>query len=174
MQTNVVVSNWAELMNAPYDIPRSAFQRYRSNFVYRGVADHSWGLEISLQRLCGDYMNVEGPMLRSFRKNACARATNSGRLVSSHVSRDPSSDRGLWVRRAEEVVRTTGPSRTAVAGREIVAEDICARDLMFLEQPADQRCGSGGLRRSERKPKTSTLSSRVRVRSHYEIHFRRS
>ena len=54
------------------------------------------------------------------------------------------------MRRAEELVRTTGPSRTAVAGREIVTEDVRARDLMFLEQPADQRCGSGGLRRSER------------------------
>ena len=71
MQANdVVVSSWAELMNALYDIPRTAFQRYRSDFVYRGVADHSWGLETSLQRLCGDYVNVEGPMLRSFRKYA--------------------------------------------------------------------------------------------------------
>ena len=71
MQANdVVVSSWAELMNALYDIPRTAFQRFRSDFVYRGVADHSWGLETSLQRLCGDYVNVEGPMLRSFRKYA--------------------------------------------------------------------------------------------------------
>jgi FRG domain len=71
MQANdIVVSSWAELMNALYDIPRTAFQRYRSDFVYRGVADHSWGLETSLQRLCGDYVNVEGPMLRSFRKYA--------------------------------------------------------------------------------------------------------
>ena len=52
--------------------------------------------------------------------------------------------------RAEELVRTTCPSKPAVARREIVAEDVCPRDLMFLEQPADQRCGSSGLRRSER------------------------
>jgi hypothetical protein len=71
MQANdIVVSNWAELMNALYDIPRTAFQRYRSDFVYRGVADHFWGLETSLQRLRGEYVNVEGPMLRSFRKYA--------------------------------------------------------------------------------------------------------
>ena len=31
-----------------------------------------------------------------------------------------------------------------------MAKDVRARDLMFLEQPADQRGGSGGLRRSER------------------------
>jgi hypothetical protein len=49
MQANdVVVSSWAELMNALYDIPRTVFQRYRSDFVYRGVADHSWGLETIL------------------------------------------------------------------------------------------------------------------------------
>jgi hypothetical protein len=83
------------------------------------------------------------------RKNVCARAAKSGRLVSSHVSRDPSNDRGLRVHRAEELVRATGPSRPAVARREIVAEDVRARDLMFLEQPADQRGGSGGLRRSK-------------------------
>jgi FRG domain-containing protein len=71
MQSNdIVVSSWAELMNALYDIPRTAFQRYRSDFVYRGLADHSWGLETGLQRLCGDYVIVEGPMLRSFRKYA--------------------------------------------------------------------------------------------------------
>lgn len=83
------------------------------------------------------------------RKNVSAGAATSGRLVSSHVSRDPSNDRGLRVHRAEELVRTAGPSRAAVAGREIVAKDICARDLMFLEQPADQRGGSGGLGRSK-------------------------
>jgi hypothetical protein len=71
MQSNdIVVSSWAELMNALYDIPRTVFQRYRSDFVYCGVADYSWGLETSLQRLCGDYVNVEGPMLRSFWKYA--------------------------------------------------------------------------------------------------------
>jgi hypothetical protein len=44
MEANdVVVSSWAELMNALYDIPRNVVQRYRSEFVYRGVADLSWG-----------------------------------------------------------------------------------------------------------------------------------
>jgi hypothetical protein len=52
MEANdIVVSSWAELMFTLYDIPRTAFQRYRSDFVYRGVADLSWGLETSLKRL---------------------------------------------------------------------------------------------------------------------------
>ena len=84
------------------------------------------------------------------RKNVCAEAANSGWLASSHVSRDPGGNRGLRVHRTEELVRATSSSRAAVAGREIVTEDVRTRDLMFLEQPADQRCGSGGLRRSER------------------------
>ena len=51
----------------------------------------------------------------------------SGRLVSLHVSRDPSCDPGSRVHRAEELVRTTGPSRSAVARREIMAEECsCA------------------------------------------------
>jgi hypothetical protein len=82
MQANdIVVRNWAELMNALYDIPRTVFQRYRSDFVYRGVADHFWGLETSLQRLCGDYVNVEGPMLRSFRKYAEAGSIPADTLL---------------------------------------------------------------------------------------------
>jgi hypothetical protein len=59
-----------ELMEALYDIPTTKFQRYRSDFVYRGLADQSWGLETSLMRLGGDYAIVEGPLLRSFRKYA--------------------------------------------------------------------------------------------------------
>ena len=64
------VSNWAELTQALYDIPKTSQQRHRSDFVYRGVADHAWGLQTSLMRLGGDYVNVERPLLRSFRKYA--------------------------------------------------------------------------------------------------------
>ena len=64
------VNTWAELTDALYDIPKTSHQRYRSDFVYRGVADQSWGLETSLKRLGGDYVNVEKPLLRSFRKYA--------------------------------------------------------------------------------------------------------
>jgi hypothetical protein len=67
---DVIVKSWSDLSNALYDIPRDRFQRYRSNFVYRGLADHSWGLETSLKRLGGDYEKLEGPMLRSFRRYA--------------------------------------------------------------------------------------------------------
>jgi len=51
------------------------------------------------------------------------------------------------VHRAEQLVRTTGPSRSAVARREIVAEDVRARHLLFVEQPPDQRRENGCLPR---------------------------
>lgn len=64
------VTSWMELMEALYDIPQTTHRRHRSDFVYRGVGDHRWGLETSLSRLGKHYANVEKPMLRSFRKYA--------------------------------------------------------------------------------------------------------
>lgn len=68
--SDVRVTSWAELSEALYDIPKTTHGRHRSDFVYRGVADASWGLVTSLKRLGGDYVNVEKPLLRSFRKYA--------------------------------------------------------------------------------------------------------
>jgi hypothetical protein len=67
---DIRVKNWAELTKALYEIPENSHGRYRSDFVYRGLADQSWGLETSLRRLGGDYVNVERPLLRNFRKYA--------------------------------------------------------------------------------------------------------
>ena len=64
------VNSWNELVQVLYDLAKTTHQRFRSNLVYRGVADKSWRLNTSLFRLGGDYVNVEGPLLRSFRKYA--------------------------------------------------------------------------------------------------------
>lgn len=69
-KNDVTVATWGELMEALYDIPVTSYGRYRSDFVYRGVADNSWHLETSLRRLGGDYEKLERPLLRSFRKYA--------------------------------------------------------------------------------------------------------
>jgi hypothetical protein len=66
----IPVRTWQELTEALYDIPRASLGRYRSNLVYRGLADADWHLETSLQRLGGAFENLEGPLLRSFRKYA--------------------------------------------------------------------------------------------------------
>lgn len=71
MKTDKEVKNWAELLDALYDIARdSRHDRYRSNFVYRGLANKAWGLETSLKRLGPACADVEGPLLRSFSKYA--------------------------------------------------------------------------------------------------------
>jgi hypothetical protein len=67
---DIRVKSWMELMQVLYDIPKTSLGRHRSNFVYRGVADKSWGLETSLKRLGGGYVNIEKPLLRSFKKYA--------------------------------------------------------------------------------------------------------
>src|ERR1700754_3226059 len=70
MKNDISVQNWAELQGALYEIEKNEHDRYRSNFVYRGVADKCWGLHTSLQRLGDHYRNVEGPLLRNFLKYA--------------------------------------------------------------------------------------------------------
>ena len=67
---DILVKTWAELTHALYEIPKTPHQRHRSDFVYRGVADMAWGLETSLSRLGGDFVTIERPLLRSFRKYA--------------------------------------------------------------------------------------------------------
>jgi len=67
---DIKVGTWAELIAALYDIPKAKHQRYRSDFVYRGVANKEWGLETSLKRLGPAYPDVEGPLLRNFAKYA--------------------------------------------------------------------------------------------------------
>lgn len=64
------VQSWGELQDALYDIELTKHGRYRSNYVYRGVDNCSWGLETSLQRLGPHYADVEGSLLRNFLKYA--------------------------------------------------------------------------------------------------------
>jgi hypothetical protein len=67
---DIRIANWSELTDALYQIPTTPYGRHRSDFVYRGLADQRWGLETSLKRLGGNYVNVERPILRAFRKYA--------------------------------------------------------------------------------------------------------
>jgi hypothetical protein len=71
-------TTWTELIGVLYDIPEMSFGRIRSNFVYRGVADQTWGLETSLQRLGGPFEKLERPLLRNFRKYATPESIPDG------------------------------------------------------------------------------------------------
>ncbi len=70
MKEDIKVKTWAELATALYDIKMGKHQRYRSDYVYRGVANKDWGLETSLIRLGPSCVDVEGPLLRNFAKYA--------------------------------------------------------------------------------------------------------
>jgi len=80
MKNDIEVRDWTGLMEKLYAIPKTSFERYRSDFVYRGVADKAWGLETSLQRLGGEYVKIEKPLLRSFGKYAQPGSIPSGSL----------------------------------------------------------------------------------------------
>lgn len=81
MKNDFRVKNWAELQAALYDIAKTEHERYRSNFVYRGVGDANWGLETSLQRIGSHCADVEGPLLRSFLKYAGPDEISSDALL---------------------------------------------------------------------------------------------
>ena len=70
MKNDRPVDSWEALQKELYGIDKNSHGRYRSNFVYRGVADKSWSLQTSLQRIGKHYSDVEGPLLRNFLKYA--------------------------------------------------------------------------------------------------------
>src|SRR5204863_36057 len=62
---------WAHLHELLFaDSWHEALERHRSDYVFRGEADRDANLETSLQRLGGDYGQVEAHLLRNFRKYA--------------------------------------------------------------------------------------------------------
>jgi hypothetical protein len=70
--SDIRVENWMDLHKVLYDLPpnEDTHKRYRSHYVYRGMADSSWGLETSLYRMGGAFTSIENPLLRSFKKYA--------------------------------------------------------------------------------------------------------
>jgi hypothetical protein len=65
------VDSWTELQERLFEGAwRPELGRHRSNFAFRGRADAAEDLRSSLIRLGGDTRNVEGYLLRNFRKYA--------------------------------------------------------------------------------------------------------
>ncbi len=62
--------SWSHLMELLYDVPKDRHGRHRSDCVFRGLADESWDLKTSLNRLGNHCAEVERPLLRAFRKYA--------------------------------------------------------------------------------------------------------
>jgi hypothetical protein len=81
MKKDRPVKTWDELQAALYGIKVDRHNRYRSDFVYRGVADRNWHLETSLQRLGSHHARVEVPLLRNFLKYAGPDEIDSDALL---------------------------------------------------------------------------------------------
>jgi hypothetical protein len=65
------VRSWEELNRELYENTwNDRIQRFRSNYVYRGLPHPEWSLTTSLNRLGGNYRELEGHLLRNFRKYA--------------------------------------------------------------------------------------------------------
>src|SRR5207245_2739095 len=64
-------SSWAELTERLYaDSWQEGLGRFRSDFAFRGVETPEAALRTGLMRLGGDYPQLEGHLLRNFRKYA--------------------------------------------------------------------------------------------------------
>ena len=65
----IIIHNWDELQRAVFDdVWDEKIMRYRDNRIYRGMADESWNLVPSLNRVCGHDLSLETQVFRSFRK----------------------------------------------------------------------------------------------------------
>jgi hypothetical protein len=67
----VTVQSWNDLVDALFEkswVPN--IERFRSNYVFRGLSNRDYELKSSLIRLGGDYSNLEHHLIRNFRKYA--------------------------------------------------------------------------------------------------------
>ena len=65
----IIIHGWDELQSAIFSgVWDPDILRYRDNCVYRGMADWTWGLTPSLNRVCAHDLSLEKQMLRSYRK----------------------------------------------------------------------------------------------------------
>ncbi len=72
---DIRIRSWSELNDALFqDTWNAAIHRFRSNFAYRGDPVAAWDLRTGLMRLGGNFAELEGHMLRNFKKYAQADA----------------------------------------------------------------------------------------------------
>ena len=65
----IIIHNWDELQRVVFDdVWDDKIMRYRDNRIYRGMAEQSWDLIPSLNRVCGHDLSLETQVFRSFRK----------------------------------------------------------------------------------------------------------
>lgn len=69
MENIIEIKSWAELQDELFkDTWNQEISRYRSKFVYRGMADRNHDLKTSLKRICDGYEFLEKSLIRNFIK----------------------------------------------------------------------------------------------------------
>ena len=108
----IIIHNWDELQRVVFDdVWDDKIMRYRDNRIYRGMAEQSWDLIPSLNRVCGHDLSLEtqffaafgstvmrswpnipgfGSCCRSRSTTVCRRACSTGHI---HRSSPPISPR---------------------------------------------------------------------------------
>lgn len=61
---------WLELQSILFEDKNEEIDRFRSRYAYRGVANSSYGLETSIQRIGRKPSDMEGNLIRTFQKYA--------------------------------------------------------------------------------------------------------
>ena len=70
-KNDIRIGSWSELCDRLYDNSWQAdLRRFRSNYAFRGLSDHSYDLATSFMRRCGTHPHLEYHLLRNFRKYA--------------------------------------------------------------------------------------------------------
>ena len=75
----ITVASWNDLIDCLYEGSwQPEIERHRSNFAFRGVSNAAWStFRTSLMRLGGTFEQMEGHLLRNFRKYAHLEATSA-------------------------------------------------------------------------------------------------
>ncbi len=67
----LTATSWSQLHELIFtDSWDTGIQRHRSRHAFRGLSDHSYKLDSGLMRLGGPYLQLEGHLLRNFKKYA--------------------------------------------------------------------------------------------------------
>lgn len=68
MIKEITLKDWSDLQNILFDIKNKKLDRYRSEYLYRGVSNKEFGLETSIQRIGNKPSDIELHLIRSFKK----------------------------------------------------------------------------------------------------------
>lgn len=76
-----VIKSWREISELTLPKHRDPnHHRYRSNFIFRGLPDKDYDLQSTLNRVCGNHLELESALIRNFKKYASDDITHSASI----------------------------------------------------------------------------------------------